>query len=39
MNEIPVLKNNSHIIPLFIGNAKKAKMASDMLIKEFNIYL
>jgi 5-aminolevulinate synthase len=38
-NDIPVYKNPSHIIPIFIGDAVKAKLASDMLIKEFKIYL
>ena len=36
---IPVLPNNSHIIPIFIGDAKKCKMASDMLLKDYGIYI
>ena len=38
-NQIPVLKNPSHIIPVFIGDALKCKAASDMLLEEFNIYI
>lgn len=29
---IPVKENPSHIIPLFIGDARKAKQASDLLL-------
>lgn len=35
----PVLANGSHIIPLMIGDAEKAKVASDMLFDEFGIYV
>lgn len=36
---IPVLQNNSHIIPIFIGDAKKCKIASDMLLNEYGVYI
>lgn len=35
----PVLPNGSHIVPLMIGSAEKAKLASDMLFDEFGIYV
>lgn len=35
----PVLANASHIVPLMIGDAEKAKLASDMLFEEFGIYV
>lgn len=35
----PVLANGSHIVPLMIGDAEKAKIASDMLFDEFGIYV
>ena len=38
-DNIANINNQSHIIPIFIGNAIKAKQASDRLIKEFGIYL
>lgn len=36
---LPVMKSDSHILPLFIGNPVKAKAASDMLLDEHNIYV
>ena len=35
---IPMLKNPSHIMPVFIGDALLAKKASDMLLKKHKIY-
>lgn len=35
----PVMSNGSHIVPLMIGSAEKAKLASDMLFDEFGIYV
>ena len=35
----PVLPNASHLVPLMIGDAGKAKIASDMLFEEFGIYV
>ncbi|KAL6934502.1 hypothetical protein ACO0OL_003045 [Hanseniaspora opuntiae] len=36
--DIPMLKNASHILPVFIGDALLAKKASDMLLKKHKIY-
>lgn len=35
----PVLPNSSHLVPLMIGDAGKAKLASDMLFEDFGIYV
>lgn len=37
--KIEILKNESHIISVRIGNATKAKMISKRLLEEFNIYV
>lgn len=36
---LPVMKSDSHILPLFIGNPVLAKTASDMLLDNYNIYV
>ncbi|KAL2783327.1 pyridoxal phosphate-dependent transferase [Aspergillus keveii] len=36
---LPVISNPSHIIPLFVGDAEKAKQASDLLLWDHNIYV
>jgi 5-aminolevulinate synthase len=36
---LPVMKSDSHIVPLFIGNASKCKEVSDAMLKEFRIYV
>lgn len=36
---VPVLPGKSHIIPVFIGDAKLAKKASDLLMQKYNIYV
>jgi 5-aminolevulinate synthase len=36
---IPYLKNNSHIVPVMVGNAAKCKMISDILLERYGIYI
>ncbi|MAI02551.1 MAG: 5-aminolevulinate synthase [Rickettsiales bacterium] len=36
---IPVIKNNSHIIPILVGNPEMCKKASDLLLQKYNIYV
>ncbi|NQY81748.1 MAG: 5-aminolevulinate synthase [Alphaproteobacteria bacterium] len=36
---IPCLYSTSHIVPVFVGNAKKCKAASDMLMRCYGIYV
>ena len=35
---IPVMDSETHIIPVLIGDAKKSKEISDILLNEYNIY-
>ena len=35
---IPVMDSETHIVPVLIGDAKKAKEISDILLNEYNIY-
>ena len=35
---IPVMDNNTHIVPVLIGDAKLAKDISDRLLNDYNIY-
>ncbi len=37
--EIPIIQNNSHIIPILVGDPDLCKKASDLLLKEYNIYV
>ena len=36
---LPVLPSESHIVPLFIGNASKCKEVSDEMFREYGIYV
>ena len=37
--KIPVIENSSHIVPIKIGNPELCKRASDLLLKEYKIYV
>lgn len=37
--DIPVIPNPSHIVPLLVGDAKLAKEASDVLLRDYQIYI
>ena len=36
---LPVMSNDTHIVPVFIGHAEKCKAASDLLLSEHGIYI
>ncbi|KOS13481.1 5-aminolevulinate synthase [Malassezia pachydermatis] len=36
---IPLQSNPSHIVPVLVGSAEKAKLASDMLLNEYGCYV
>ncbi len=36
---LPILSTPSHVIPLMVGNAKKCQLASELLLKNHNIYI
>ncbi|MBV9562967.1 MAG: 5-aminolevulinate synthase [Bradyrhizobium sp.] len=36
---LPVMSNETHIVPLFVGNPEACKRASDLLLEEHGIYI
>lgn len=36
---LPVMDSTTHIVPVMVGDAKRAKAMSDTLLNEFNIYV
>ena len=36
---IPLMENDSHIVPVMVGNAAKCKMISDILMDRYGIYI
>ena len=37
--ELPAMPSESHIVPLFVGDAQRCKQASDQLLDRFRIYV
>ena len=37
--DIPIISNNSHIIPIVVGDPDLCKKASDILLQKYNIYV
>ena len=36
---LPVMPNETHIVPVMVGNPEKCKEASDLLLAEHGIYI
>jgi 5-aminolevulinate synthase len=36
---LPVMPNNTHIVPVFVGDPEKCKEATDLLLADFGIYI
>jgi 5-aminolevulinate synthase len=37
--ELPVMPSETHIVPVFVGNAERCKLASDRLLDNYGIYI
>src|SRR5581483_3215046 len=36
---LPVMQNDTHIVPVFVGDPEKCKEATDLLLAEHGIYI
>lgn len=36
---MPVIKNNTHIVPVMVGDARRCKEISDILLNEYDVYV
>jgi 5-aminolevulinate synthase len=36
---LPVMPNDTHIVPVFVGEPDKCKEATDLLLAEYGIYI
>ena len=36
---LPVMANNTHIVPVFVGDPEKCKEATDLLLEDHGIYI
>ena len=36
---LPTIENDSHIVPVMVGDARRCKTASDLLLREYGIYV
>src|SRR5438552_5563228 len=36
---LPVMPNDTHIVPVFVGNPEKCKEATDLLLRDYGIYI
>src|SRR5258705_7624091 len=36
---LPVMSNETHIVPLFVGDPEHCKRACDLLLEQYNIYI
>jgi 5-aminolevulinate synthase len=36
---LPVMSNDTHIVPVFVGNAEKCKEATDLLLADHGVYI